>query len=61
MSFAAMKYNLLYFKGADPDNCNGEDDKGEIWTVERGKSKTIQCPPGFIGNYNDYQNLDWKK
>ena len=57
VSFTALIYIKIYFKGADPDNCDGYDDETTRWTVKRGKSKTIPCPPGLIGNYIDYLSL----
>ena len=50
VSFTAIIYNKIYFKGADPDNCDGFDDKGVRWTVKRGKSIAIPCTSGLIGN-----------
>ena len=50
VSFTAIIYNKIYFKGADPDNCDGFDDEGIRWTAKRGKSITIPCTSGLIGN-----------
>ena len=50
VSFTAIISNKIYFKGADPDNCDGFDDKGVRWTVKRGNSITIPCTSGLVGN-----------